>query len=116
MIDELPVRRASIDTYRQPVIYMHEDCHICRAEGFTPQARIRIDLRGRWLIATLNVVERGAWLPVDAAALSTSAWAALGAEDGDVVQMSHPEPPSSVSAIRAKAYGNKLAERECSSL
>ena len=110
MIDELPVRRASIDTYRQPVIYMHEDCHICRAEGFTPQARIRIDLRGRWLIATLNVVERGAWLPVDAAALSTSAWAALGAEDGDVVQMSHPEPPSSVSAIRAKAYGNKLAE------
>ncbi|MDN3722392.1 hypothetical protein QW131_32095 [Roseibium salinum] len=83
MTDTLAIIPAAIDTYRQPVVYMHEDCHICRSEGFAAQTRIRIDLGSRWLIATLNVVMRGGWLNVHAAALSASAWEALGASEGD---------------------------------
>ena len=108
MTDTLALAPSGIDTYRQPVVYMHEDCHVCRAEGFAAQTRIRIDLKDRWIIATLNVVRRGAWLAVDQAALSVSAWAALGAEIGDEAAFSHPEPPASASMIRAKAYGERL--------
>ena len=28
----LRVTRAGIDTYQQPVVYMHRDCEVCRAE------------------------------------------------------------------------------------
>lgn len=108
MTDTLRLVPSGIDTYRQPVVYMHEDCHICRSEGFAAQTRVRIDLRGAWIIATLNVVARGGWLPQDQAALSASAWAALGARPGDRAAFSHPEPPASTSAIRAKAYGSRL--------
>ncbi|MFD2854940.1 hypothetical protein ACFSZS_09325 [Seohaeicola zhoushanensis] len=82
MTDVLALIPAGIDTYRQPVVYMTEDCHICRAEGFVAQTRVRIDLRGRSIIAELNVVTKGAWLPSDHAALSMSAWTALAARRG----------------------------------
>ena len=95
MTETLALVSSRIDTYRQPVVYMHEDCHVCRSEGFAAQTRIRIDLKDRWIIAALNVVRRGAWLAVDQAALSVSAWAALGAEIGDEAAFSHPEPPAS---------------------
>ncbi|MBC2861636.1 thymidine phosphorylase family protein [Stappia sp. 28M-7] len=108
MTDTLALVPSGIDTYRQPVVYMHEDCHVCRAEGFAAQTRVRIDLNDRWIIATLNVIARGAWLAVDEAALSSSAWAALGAQAGDRAAFSHPEPPASASMIRAKAYGERL--------
>lgn len=108
MTEALALVPAGIDTNRQPVVFMNEDCHICRSEGFAAQTRVRIDLKDRWIIATLNVVGRGAWLAVDRAALSASAWAALGARAGDRGAFSHPEPPASASAIRAKAYGGRL--------
>lgn len=108
MTDTLAMIPAGIDTYRQPVVYMTEDCHICRAEGFAAQTRVRIDLRDRWIVATLNVVASGGWLQTDHAALSVSAWSALGARPGDRGRFSHPEPAASASLIRAKAYGERL--------
>ncbi len=108
MTDGLALVPAGIDTYRQPVVHMNEDYHICRSEGFAAQTPVRIDLKDRWIIATLNVVSRRAWLGTDQAALSASAWAALGAQEGDSGAFSHPEPPASASVIRAKAYGQRL--------
>ena len=108
MTETLTLVPSGIDTYRQPVVYMHEDCHVCRSEGFAAQTRVRIDLKDRWIVATLNVVGHGAWLAVDQAALSASAWAALGAQAGEKAVFSHPEPPASASSIRAKAYGERL--------
>jgi len=106
--DMLPLSRAGIDTYRQPVVYMHEDCHICRAEGFAAQTRIQVNLEDREVIATLNVVSGADWLGTDTAALSEAAWIALGATKGALARFSHPEPPASTSSIRAKAYGQSL--------
>ena len=106
--DVLPLSRAGIDTYRQPVVYMHADCHICRAEGFAARTRIQIDLDGRSVIATLNVVSGTGWLDHESAALSDAAWTALAASDGALARFSHPEPPASASHIRAKAYGQAL--------
>jgi thymidine phosphorylase len=57
----LEVVRAGIDTYQEPVVYMREDCSVCRSEGFEAQARIEVALGDRSIIATLNVVS-GDWL------------------------------------------------------
>lgn len=103
-----PLTRAGIDTYRQPVIYMREDCHLCRSEGFSALTRVRVDLNGRSVIASLNVVTAADWLPPETAALSDVAWTALGATTGERAVLSHPEPPASTSVIRRKAYGGRL--------
>ncbi len=104
----LPLTRAGIDTYRQPVVFMREDCHVCRAEGFAALTRIEVTLGDKSVIATLNVLTDGSWLPEDTAALSEEAWAILQPAPGDRATFSHPEPPDSVSAIRAKVYGETL--------
>ena len=86
--NQLRVKWLGIDTYRQPVIYMHRDCLICRSEGFAAQARVRVELNGREIIATLNVIDSGL-LSVDEAGLSKWAWQALAASDGDFLTISH---------------------------
>ncbi len=104
----IPLIRAGIDTYRQPVLYMREDCHLCRSEGFSALTRVKIDLGNRSLTATLNVVTTTDWLPAETAALSDAAWDALSPNPGDRAVFSHPEPPVSASVIREKAYGGRL--------
>ncbi|MCW3782879.1 thymidine phosphorylase family protein [Defluviimonas salinarum] len=104
--------RAGIDTYSQPVVYMREDCHVCRAEGFAALTRIGVTLGPKSIIATLNVVTEAGWLPADAAALSEAAWALLQPRPGDRATFVHPEPPASDSAIRAKVYGQELTEAD----
>jgi len=98
-IHSIPIVRAGIDTYRQPVVYMREDCHLCRSEGFSVLTRVEITHGQRSIVAALNVVTDADWLPPDTAALSEAAWTALKADDGEFVTFSHPEPPASASAI-----------------
>ena len=71
----LRVVRAGIDTYQQPVVYMHRDCAVCRAEGFAALTRVQMTVGERQVIATLNVVT-GDHLAVDEVALSEAAWRA----------------------------------------
>lgn len=111
-VHSIELVQAGIDTYRQPVVYMHEDCHLCRAEGFSSLTRVEISLRDRTIIASLNVVTGADWLSPDTAALSNSAWESLGVQKGDRGVFGHPEPAHSTSAIRAKVYGEKLVEKD----
>jgi thymidine phosphorylase len=104
----IPLIRAGIDTYRQSVIYMREDCHLCRAEGFAALTRIRVQLGSRSVVATLNVVTTTDWLPQETAALSDAAWRELAASAGDRAVLSHPETPVAESLIRRKVYGERL--------
>ena len=104
----LRLRRLAIDTYQEPVIYMRSDCHVCRSEGFEARSRVALRLGERKVIATLNVVH-GELLSVDEAGLSEIAWMLLGGKEGEVVEVAHPEPLASESALRAKVYGAKLA-------
>lgn len=107
----LPVRRAGIDTYRQPVLYLHQGCLVCRAEGFAALTRIRVKCGDREIIAILNVVT-GGWLGEDEAALSEAAWQALSPGPGALAEFAHAEPPVSTSAVRAKVFGARLGEAE----
>ena len=101
------LRRLGIDTYQEPVLYMHRDCHVCHSEGFEAQSRVEVTLGSQHIVATLNVVS-GAFLSPDESGLSEAAWRLLGARDGDVATLRHPAPLESLGHVRAKVYGRRL--------
>lgn len=103
----LKARRAGIDTYQQPVVYMRRDCAVCRAEGFEAQAQVELVANGHQVPALLNRVD-AEWLAHDEAALSEAAWGLLGLADGDEVLVRHATPLESLRFVRAKVYGRKL--------
>ncbi|MEZ5527912.1 MAG: thymidine phosphorylase family protein, partial [Gammaproteobacteria bacterium] len=96
-----------IDTHQEPVVYMREDCHVCRSEGFSAQGRVRVCVGERSIIATLNIVT-GDLLSHQKAALSDSAWELLGAKEGDRAWFKHALPVESMSHVRGKLYGRKI--------
>ena len=87
----LLVRRLGIDTYREPIIYMREDCHICRSEGFEARSRIKVTIGERSAVATLNIV-RDSLLQPGELGLSDAAWRLLQPVESDRAFLSHPEP------------------------
>lgn len=103
----LYLRALGIDTHQEFVIYMHRDCHVCRAEGFEAQTRVEVSLLDRHIIATLNLVNSDL-LQVGEASLSLSAWRALAAKPNDPVVVNHAPTLDSLSAMRAKIYGHRL--------
>lgn len=107
----LVLRRLGIDTYQEHIVYMRADCHVCRSEGFEARSRVRVSTNGASLLATLNVI-RSELLGLEEASLSEAAWTQLGAHDGDIIEVAHPEPIESESFVRAKAYGERLSEIE----
>jgi thymidine phosphorylase len=106
---ELIGRRAGIDTYQAPIVYMRADCEICRSEGFEAQARVEITHRGRTLIATVHHVLAD-WLAHGEVALSEGAWRTLGLAGGETLAVRHPPVLESERHIRAKVYGVALDE------
>ncbi|TDR38368.1 thymidine phosphorylase [Tahibacter aquaticus] len=108
--NRLRLVRAGIDTYQQPVVYMHRNCSVCRSEGFNVLARVHIQCGGREVVATLNVITDDR-LGADVAGLSEAAWNALQPEADAWAVFSHPEPPQSAPALRAKVFGRRLNEQ-----
>lgn len=108
-VNVLQVRRLGIDTYHEPVVFMRSDCPICRSEGFEAHSRVLVNLRGKNIIATLNIVT-GDLLQNDEIGLSEIAWKLLAAAPDDEVTLSHAEPLESLSSVRAKVYGQRLSQ------
>jgi thymidine phosphorylase len=81
----LTLRRLGIDTYREHIVYMRADCHVCQSEGFAARSRVRVSANGKSLLATLNVIHTDLLSP-EQASLSEVAWSQLGARDGDIVR------------------------------
>lgn len=103
----LVATRMGIDTYQEHVVYMREDCHVCRSEGFAAQSRVQVANGRHVIIATLNVV-KPELLEADAIGLSEAAWRALAVEPGVHVTVSHPKPLHSLSYVRRKIFGHEL--------
>lgn len=103
----LRFKSLGIDTAHEHVVFMHADCHVCRAEGFAAQTRITVEAGGRTLIATLNIINNGL-LTVDQISLSLGAERVLGVHEGDAVSVSHVPVLRSASLVRAKIYGQTL--------
>ncbi len=107
----LLVKRIGIDTYRVPVIYMREDCHICKSEGFEALSRIAVTIGDKTIIGTLNIVRDSLVQPGELG-LSDAAWSLLNAEDNQKAYLSHPEPLHSLSHVRSKIYDHALSEEQ----
>jgi len=103
----LRLRRVGIDTYQEPVLYLHRDEPVCRSEGFEAQSRVELALDGRRVVATLNVVA-GTLVGVGDVGVSEAAWRALRGSEGALVRLRHPAPLESLGHVRAKIYGRKL--------
>jgi thymidine phosphorylase len=113
--NRLRLRRLGIDTYQEPVVYMHRDCHVCHSEGFEAQSRVEVALNGRTIVATLNVVN-GDFLSSSEAGLSEAAWRLLQAQEGDWAGFHHPAPLESLGHVRGKVYGRRLAQGACDAI
>lgn len=111
----LHLRRLGIDTYKESVIYMREDCHICLAEGFEVQARVRVNLGERSIIATVNMIKSD-FLDHGKASLSEYAWHLLAANEGDEITVTHAKSIPSLSCVRSKIYGNTLSGEDFSEI
>lgn len=103
----LRARRLGIDTHDEAVVFMHKDCHVCRAEGFTAHARVSLRANGREVIATLYQVS-GRLIANDEAVLSESAWERLGLADGATLAVAHPDPVESLAHVRGRIHGKPL--------
>lgn len=108
---QLRLKQLGIDTYKEAVIFMRKDCHVCRSEGFGVHARVRVTLKEKSIIATLNTIDNGL-LEHGEVSLSQYAWQLLDATLGDTVELSHPRPLQSLSFVRSKLYGNNLDSSE----
>ncbi len=109
--NRLRLVRAGIDTYQQPVVYMHRECPVCRAEGFSALTRVLVRCGERELVATLNVVT-GDHFGMDEARLSEAAWIALDPAPGALGEFSHSDPPASAPSLRAKVFGQRLVDAD----
>ncbi|ALO45027.1 thymidine phosphorylase family protein [Pseudohongiella spirulinae] len=105
----LYLTRLGIDTHQEPVVYMREDCHVCRSEGFDAQGRVEICSGKNSIIATLDIV-KGDLLSHQKAGLSEAAWRLLGAAEGDKATFRHAPPVESMAYVRGKLYGKPFTE------
>lgn len=107
----LRLKRLCIDTYRESILYMREDCPVCRAEGFEMPARIVVGKGEKQLLATLHIIKSELLAPGEAS-LSEHAWTELGVTEGDRITVSHQQPLASLSYVRSKVYGHTLTRTE----
>lgn len=105
--NELRLKRLGIDARSEYIIFMREDCHVCKSEGFQSLARVMVHLRDQSIVATLNVITSDL-LKHDEVSLTDSAVRALQANEGDFLTITHLEHLSSLGHIRSKIYGNRL--------
>lgn len=113
--NRLFLKYLGINTYKEPIVYMREDCLICQSEGFNAQARVVVELKSRSIIATLNMIETNL-LAHNEASLSHYAWDLLSAKNGDEITIRHPKTLESANYIRSKIYGNELKQEETESI
>lgn len=107
--NHLRARRIGIDTQYEAVAFMHEECPVCKSEGFTAHNRILLKAGQREVIATLYHVT-SSLVSHHEVALSESAWLRLGLREGDHVVVTHPDPLESLGEVRRRIYGNELGE------
>ena len=110
-LQRLRLVKAGIDTYQQPVVFMHRDSPVCRSEGFSALSRVLVRCGEREQVATLNVVTDDLF-DADVAALSDAAWNTLQPGEGTFAEIRHAETPASSSALRSKVFGRRRSHAD----
>jgi len=111
----LLTRRLRLDTQHEPIVLMHAQCPVARSEGFAARATVELHASGRSALATLYFVDDNL-VGLHEVGLSETVWRRLAAADGSEVEVRHPQPLESMSAVRAKVYGHRLGDGELESI
>ncbi|MDX1384286.1 MAG: thymidine phosphorylase family protein [Thermoanaerobaculia bacterium] len=106
----LKLRRVSIDTYRENVVYLHRECPLYRTEGFQALSKVEVTVSrpARRLLGVLNVVDDEAIVGTDELGLSEQAFAQLAIAEGKPARVAQAEPPPSLDAVHRKIAGETL--------
>lgn len=104
----LRARNIGIDTLSEPVIFLHENCPVCRSEGFSSFNRVEVRTEARAIIATLYRVTTD-MVGRNDAALSSAAWKSLALGEGAYVRVRHAPPVESLKFVRKRVFGHPLA-------
>ena len=107
----LTVRAIGINTHQEPIVYMHKDCHICVAEGFSASARVLLKIATHQLSATLDVVENHI-LDTAHIGLSNIARQLLKVLESETVLVEHAPLVDSLRLLRKKIYGHALNDND----
>lgn len=105
----LRARALPIETGGEAMIFMHADCPVARSEGLRARTRVELVANGRTLLATLYRAT-DELLAEDEVGIPHSLLERLSLAEGDKLAVRHPVPLSSLSDVRAKLYGHRLAE------
>lgn len=106
--NKLKLKRLGIDTQKEHVVYMLDECPVCISEGYEALTRIRISHGAYSIVATLNIVKDKALLTKDEVGLSENAIKALMAENGDQITLNHLSALNSFSKVRTKIFGGRM--------
>lgn len=106
--NKLRLKRLGIDTQREHVVFMLDECPICISEGFEALTRIRISHGAYSIVATLNIIKNKALLTEEEVSLSENAIKALQAEEGDQLTLTHLSALNSFSKVRTKIFGGRM--------
>jgi len=113
--NQLTAYLMGIDTHQEPVVYMRQDCQVCRSEGFGASSRVGVSSSQQSIIASLNIVY-GDIIPEGHVGLSTIAMARLGVATGDDLFVHHAPYIDSLSLVRRKVFGHTLDNEELASI
>jgi len=105
------IRPVRIDTYRENVVFLREDCDLCRAQGFAALSKVEIVAGEKSLTGVLNVVDER-FLQAGEIGLCEYAFEKFGLAAGTEVEVRHPEPVRSVELIRRKIHGEALEAQD----
>src|SRR6185437_11378661 len=106
-INRLKVKILGIDSQYEHIIFMRQDCHLCRSEGYEALTRVRVSSSKGSIVATLNVI-KSEIIAREQVSLSEGGIEALQLKDGDEVEITHLSPIDSLGLVRAKIYGKEL--------
>lgn len=106
-LNKLKLVRLGIDSGHEFILFIRSDCFICTSEGFETQARVIVQLNKKSIIASLNIIHTDILKECEAS-LSESAWEQIGATEGDIINISHLLPVTSINYVRSKIYGKAL--------
>lgn len=106
----LLARRFGIFSPNEALVFLREDCPICKSEGLTPHTRVRLNFKNKELYATLYQVTSDLLQPNEIG-ISNAAWSELGLCLNDHVKITHAEPPKSLKGLRGKIFGKTFDQK-----
>ena len=105
--NHLKFKWLGINTQHEHIVYMREDCHICKSEGFESLTRVIVSNGNHSVLASLNTLKSDILQPGEIS-LSESACNVLSCKETDTLSISHLPSIGSLSVLRSKIYGKTL--------